>query len=122
MCTFLLIFCEVCNILCEVLLFCFVSLPIHTPSVSVSECRCDLAPVTVPVVEVTKKKEKVPKILDSAPILPLEKPVVTDVDYYNIDLSWSEASLPPNSTPTSFTYVTETLKSQCFSCSYCISV
>jgi len=92
-------------------LFRFVSLPIYTPSVSVSECRCGLAPVTVPEVEVTKKKEKVPKILDSAPILPLEKPVVTDVDYYNIDLSWSEASLPPNSTPTSFTYVTETLKS-----------
>ena len=56
--------------------------------------------------EVPKKKEKVPKIVNSAPIMLLEKPVVTDIDYFNIDLSWSQASLPPNSTPTSFTYVT----------------
>jgi len=87
---------------------------VYIPFVKVSECRCGLAPVTVPEVEIREKKEKVPKILDSAPILPLEKPVVTDVDYYNIDLSWSEASLPPNSTPTSFTYVTAALKSTVF--------
>jgi len=50
-----------------------------------------------------KKKEKVVKIINSAPTMTLEKPVVTDVDYYNVDLSWLPAGLPPNSTPTSFT-------------------
>ena len=52
-----------------------------------------------------KKKEKAPVIVNAAPIMPLEKPVVTDVDYFNVDLSWPSAKLPPNSTPTPFTYV-----------------
>ena len=64
-----------------------------------------LVPVIVPDEEVRKKKEKVPKIVNSAPTMQLEKPIVTDVDYYNTDLSWTPASLPPNSTPTSFAYV-----------------
>lgn len=53
--------------------------------------------------DLRKKKEKVVKIINSAPTMTLEKPVVTDVDYYNVDLSWLPAGLPPNSTPTSFT-------------------
>ena len=61
-------------------------------------------PIEVPE-EPLVRKEREPKIVNSAPIMPLEKPIVTDVDYLNIDLSWSPASLPPNSTPTSFTCV-----------------
>jgi len=61
------------------------------------------APVVLPDEEVRVKKEKVPKIVNSAPTMLLEKPVVTDIDYHNIDLSWTPASLPPNSTPTTFT-------------------
>jgi len=71
----------------------------------VSKCRCGLAPIAVLEEDVRQKKKKVPKVLSSAPIMQLDKPFVTDVDYYNIDLSWTPASLPPNSTPTSFTYV-----------------
>jgi len=53
--------------------------------------------------EPPKKKEKVPKIVNSAPTMRLDKPTVTDVDYFNVDLSWTPAGLPPDSTPTSFT-------------------
>ena len=70
-------------------------------------CVDGVAPLILPPPpedEVRVKKEKVAKIVNSAPTMLLDKPIVTDVDYYNIDLSWTPASLPPNSTPTSFTY------------------
>jgi len=70
-----------------------------------------VAPVVLPEEEVRVKREKVPKIVNSAPTMLLEKPIVTDIDYYNVDLSWTPASLPPNSTPTSFTYVVASLNS-----------
>jgi len=70
----------------------------------------------VPLLEedVIKKREKVAKIVNSAPRMSLDKPFVTDVDYYNIELSWSQASLPPDSTPTSFMYVAESHSCSCF--------
>jgi len=78
-----------------------------------TECMagCGVAPVVLPEEEVRVKREKVPKIVNSAPTMLLEKPIVTDIDYYNVDLSWTPASLPPNSTPTSFTYVVTSLNS-----------
>lgn len=54
---------------------------------------------------VRKKKEKVPVIINTAPTMPLEKPLVTDIDYFNIELSWPSATLPANAKPTSFTWV-----------------
>jgi hypothetical protein len=54
---------------------------------------------------VRKKKEKVPVIINAAPTMPLEKPVVSDIDYFNIELSWPSATLPVNAKPTSFTLV-----------------
>ena len=78
----------------------------QVPSSNLGKCRC--AAVRVKVLD-EEEKERVQKTVNSAPTMLLEKPVVTDVDYHSIDLSWSAASLPPNSTPTSFTYVTASL-------------
>jgi len=75
-----------------------------------SECNqrardwAGVAPVELPDEDVLRvKREKVPAIVNSAPLMLLDKPIVTDVDYYSIDLSWTPATLPPNSTPTAFT-------------------
>jgi len=78
-----------------------------------------VVPVVLPGREV-RKKEKVPKIINSAPIMPLQKPVVTDVDYYNIDLSWTPASLPPDATPTSFKYAVQLLAFPFIRCVVCL--
>jgi len=47
-----------------------------------------------------KRKEKIPKVYNLVPSISLEKPVIQNVDYYNLELTWLSASLPANATPT----------------------